>query len=116
MSYRVALLNAAKRIVTIRQSVHGKPEDSFGRIAGLWSAYSGHEIAPAQVPLMLGLLKVARLAESPSHIDNYTDLAGYAACGADLALQNYARKNLVTEGETLEAFFPDLMDTQDLST
>jgi hypothetical protein len=30
---------------------------------------------------MMALLKVARLAHSPSHRDSWLDIAGYAACG-----------------------------------
>jgi hypothetical protein len=31
------------------------------------------------------MVKVARLAETPDHFDSWTDIAGYAACGARCA-------------------------------
>jgi hypothetical protein len=30
-------------------------------------------------------LKVARLMHTPGHVDSWVDIAGYAACGADVA-------------------------------
>jgi hypothetical protein len=34
---------------------------------------------------MLGLLKIARLRANPTHRDSWVDLAGYAACGYEVA-------------------------------
>lgn len=67
-----------------RQSTHGRPEDSFTRIARLWSAYLDFEIQPHDVAALMGLLKIARIRETPTHDDNWIDLAGYAACGAEV--------------------------------
>ncbi len=38
-------------------------------------------IEPHDVAVLVLLLKVARLINSPEHMDNWTDIAGYAACG-----------------------------------
>ena len=35
--------------------------------------------------MMLALLKIARSKASLTHFDNYVDLAGYAACAAEIA-------------------------------
>jgi hypothetical protein len=37
---------------------------------------------------MNALIKVARLSTNPTHKDSWIDLAGYAACGAGIALKN----------------------------
>ena len=42
-------------------------------------------ILPETVALMMALLKVARLIKSPEHLDSWVDLAGYAACGGEIA-------------------------------
>jgi hypothetical protein len=34
---------------------------------------------------MLALLKVARIRSNPKHADNWIDIAGYAACGGEIA-------------------------------
>lgn len=31
------------------------------------------------------LLKIARLANNPEHMDSWVDLAGYAACGGEIS-------------------------------
>jgi hypothetical protein len=72
---------------------YGKPEDNFQRIAILWSAWfhirkeppdSAVPFSPFDVAIMNILLKIARLANSPGHADSWIDIAGYAACGADI--------------------------------
>lgn len=82
---RTELLDAAARIVTRdRNSTHGAPEESFGRIAAMWSGYLGVTLDPADVAAMMILLKVARIGHNPINADNWIDIAGYAACGAEL--------------------------------
>lgn len=83
---RAQVLDTAKQYVTRdRQADHGNPESTFGLIAEFWSSYIGIRIGPADVAMLLGLLKVARQRSNPYHDDNYVDLAGYAACAGELA-------------------------------
>lgn len=71
---------------------YGKPEDNFARIAELWSAWFSVRVPPTgpapfspfDVAVMNILLKLARLANTPDHQDSWIDIAGYAACGADI--------------------------------
>lgn len=79
-------LNAAHVCVTQdRENTYGGPERSFEVTALLWSPVLGVEVQPHQVALCLALLKVARLTANPTHGDSWVDLAGYAACGAEVA-------------------------------
>lgn len=70
-----------------RAEEYGGPEDSFATIAALWTAYAraagaaADEITAKDVAVMLALVKVARLAINPDHVDSWVDLAGYSACG-----------------------------------
>lgn len=83
---REKVLAEAKRCVCgERDQSYGGPEDSFRLIANLWTAYHGAEFTPVDVSIMMGLLKVARLASNPKHMDSWVDLAGYAACGGEIA-------------------------------
>lgn len=86
MSIRADILQAALQAVTVdRAATHGQPEDTFGTIAQLWSVYLGIPVTAVDAALMLGLLKIARARGNPGHMDNFTDLAGYAACAGELA-------------------------------
>ncbi len=83
---RAAILEAARQAVTVdRAATHGAVENTFGQIAALWSARLGQTITPAQVCIMLVDLKGARAWGNPVHDDNWVDIAGYAACGGELA-------------------------------
>jgi len=66
-----------------RAADYGSVEDNFGKIASLWSAYLGWEIEPRDVAAMMALMKVARVKAGKKN-DNWVDLAGYAACGAEI--------------------------------
>jgi hypothetical protein len=80
MKARLRLLDEAARLINgERDAVYGPPVINHTRIAELWSAYLGYDIEPSEVAIMLGLVKISRLAASPDHQDSYTDLAAYAA-------------------------------------
>lgn len=86
------ILDAAEKCVcNDRQDQYGKPEDSFGAIADLWTAYLdiGREITPVDVAQMMILLKIGRAKENPKHTDNWVDMAGYAACAGEIAAEVY---------------------------
>ncbi|MFZ2190082.1 MAG: DUF6378 domain-containing protein [Candidatus Magasanikiibacteriota bacterium] len=88
ISVRTSVLNEAEKIVNgQRANTYGGPEDSFKTIAKLWEGYTTREFSPADVAVMLALLKIARLKHSPEHRDSWVDLAGYAACGAECGLK-----------------------------
>jgi len=86
MTDRASILDAAHAAVTVdRSATHGAPEDSFGAIARVWSARLGIQLQPYHVCIMLADLKACRAWANPDHVDNWVDLAGYAACGGDVA-------------------------------
>lgn len=62
-----------------RQDQYGCPEDTFSKIAALWSAYLGIEVTPTMTADMMCLLKIAREFEGKGKRDNAVDLIGYAA-------------------------------------
>lgn len=87
VSVRSQVLRDAERIVTKdRNSQYGEPEDVFRTIADLWTAYTGDiDFTKADVAIMLILLKVARLRNNTRDLDSWVDIAGYSACGAEVA-------------------------------
>lgn len=88
---RKEILESAQVIVcNDREAQYGKPEDNFKLIGKLWGAYLSasmenpiRNISPDEVAMMMALLKIARIATGARKDDNYIDLAGYAACGAE---------------------------------
>lgn len=61
-----------------RAKAYGPALDNFGRIAKLWSAILGVEVTPEQHVLCMLAVKMARLCNTPDHIDSLVDVAGYA--------------------------------------
>jgi hypothetical protein len=89
---RPEILETAKGYVTAdRNATHGDPEDNFRTIAEYWEAYlrskgmEDVEIRTYDVAAMMVLMKVSRLATSPGQEDHWVDIAGYAACGGEVA-------------------------------
>ena len=83
---RADILQQAERLITgDRAEEHGDASANFAKVAKMWSAMVGVEIAPRQVPLMMTAFKVARAWDNPGNNDNYVDSAGYAALAGELA-------------------------------
>lgn len=83
---RKEFLQEAERIVcSDREGQYGKPENNFGIIADLWSAYLEMEISPIDVACMMTLLKIARI-KTGRHFksDSWVDAIGYLACGGEI--------------------------------
>ena len=83
---RSSLLAAAEKAVCgDRDQSYGGPEASFATIGRMWGAYlCVADFDPGDVAAMLALMKLARLGHNGSHWDSWLDLAGYAACGAEV--------------------------------
>lgn len=83
---RTELLNKALEIVNgARQENYGSPEQNFARIAAFWTLYLQRHITPADVAIMMILMKTARLQNNVKHEDSWIDIAGYAANGVEVA-------------------------------
>lgn len=85
---RKELLEKAVQATTERAVQHGKPENVFEQIANLWSAYLGLDLGAVDVAMMMVLFKVARAQSNPQNEDNWVDIAGYAACAAELGAED----------------------------
>jgi hypothetical protein len=83
---RESILMAAKNAVcTDRNKQYGSPEDNFALIAKLWGNYAGSHFDAIDVAVMMILLKVARISTGGTYnLDNWIDIAGYAACGGEV--------------------------------
>lgn len=96
---RAEILHEAEKCVcTDREEQYGSPESNFGIIAAIWEPYirakcvgDGADVCilPEDVAILMALLKIGRIASGQAKADNYIDLAGYAACAGEIALQGH---------------------------
>lgn len=92
---RGEILDTAKSYVTKdRAATHGDAESSFAKIGEMWGALLGVPVAADKVALMMAALKIVRAWNTPKHGDNWVDLAGYAACGGEIALHDNGQLEL----------------------
>lgn len=101
---RSILERIASFICRDRQNTYGDAEDNFRDIADRWGIYVRRRFkvelsfSPEDVAAMMIDLKLARIATSPAHQDNWDDAAGYAVCGAGICeAANYLAKEIVDE-------------------
>ena len=86
---REEMLDKAKQMVTgQREQDYGSPENNFGRIGQLWTDYLGHLVTAEDVANMMILFKVARNKTGTGTEDTWVDIAGYAACGCEIATED----------------------------
>lgn len=97
VSRRDILEQAALCVCTDRDKQYGAPENSFTRIAALWNAYIPLGFTAHDVGIMLALLKIGRIASGQTKEDNYVDLAGYAACAGEIALNKPAEARKIMD-------------------
>jgi len=87
---RMQILEFARKGVTEdRNNRYGEPEDNFKTIAAYWDVFLGNRkpgaLRAEEVARMMVLLKNARLHAKSDDIDGWVDMAGYAACGGEVA-------------------------------
>ena len=98
MEKREECLRTACEIVNgARNQTYGNVEDNFQKIANLWSCYLGFGVGPIDVAMMMVFLKAARVSTGTTHLDNFVDVAGYAACAYEIG------SNRDWEGESNES-------------
>lgn len=79
------LAKAASAVCGQREQDYGSPESNFGLIGQLWTVYLNHLVTAEDVAMMMCLFKIARIRTGRGVEDSYIDLAGYAACGGEIA-------------------------------
>jgi len=90
LSVRAEVLREAEKVVCgHREHDYGTPENNFTAIAELWDAYLNHiygeKLSARDVAIMMCLFKIGRTTYGKGTKDTFVDLAGYAACAAEVS-------------------------------
>lgn len=76
----MSILEEAQKIIYgDREQTYGDPGKNIRMIADLWAVWLGHPVSVEDVCQMMVLLKIARLKNSPKHLDTQIDICGYEA-------------------------------------
>jgi hypothetical protein len=90
---RAQFLDEVEKLVCKDRNVtHGDAEDNFRVIADLWNIYlrnskgsdNTDDLNNKDVAIMMCLFKISRLMTNVNNMENWLDLAGYAACGGGI--------------------------------
>lgn len=76
--------NATRIITDERGASYGHPSVDFDRVYRLKSVVASCPDPLVRHTLEMLCVKIARLIESPQHLDSWIDVAGYARCGVML--------------------------------
>ena len=87
MLFRSILAKAINLTTGDRDKNYGTPLVNHQRIATIWSVILEKEITPSQVALCMAGVKMARLIESPNHLDSFVDGAAYFAIAGEIATE-----------------------------
>lgn len=85
------LAEAQSVIYGDREKTYGRPDKNLRLIASMWGTYLNTIVTVDDVCMMMVLMKVARLKNSPDHRDSQVDIAGYAALME--RVQDYVQEN-----------------------
>lgn len=89
MTREETLNKAIETVCGHREQDYGSPENNFDAIARYWDTYLSFKpltfpITAEDVANMMCLFKLGRVTTGTVKEDSYVDLAGYAACGAEI--------------------------------
>jgi Domain of unknown function (DUF6378)/Domain of unknown function (DUF4406) len=114
-SERASLLDEAKSLVCgDRNNSYGPPTQDFERSANSLNAYGyrgpdGRLLKAHDIAIMVMSVKISRLMWTPGKRDSWVDIAGYAACGIECAVEEASREANPHMGppvHTTEAYKP----------
>jgi hypothetical protein len=79
------ILRTAAEVIEQRGQLRDKPdgERSMARAVAAFNALTGLKLTELQGWQFMSVLKLARSTAGAAHLDDYTDLAGYAALAAE---------------------------------
>jgi Domain of unknown function (DUF6378) len=90
---RAQTLDEAARLVNNdRNKDYGEPINDFSKVVGALNSFGysgpgGRDLEPHDLAFIQTVVKLSRLVQTPTKVDSWVDIAGYAACGREVAEQ-----------------------------
>jgi hypothetical protein len=81
------LKHAASLIDNDRNDTYGPPTEHHAATAAAWSVVFGYPFKASDVARAFIIDKLVRISRSPGHRDSWADIAGYAGCGWESAVE-----------------------------
>lgn len=108
MAKRDEVLTTAKSLISgERAAAYGDARENFTKVGKMWEQVLGVPVTPEQVTLCMALLKVSRAAVQPDRLDNWIDIAGYSALGAEIGHGSSLASQVLEDLDTVEVDTPD---------
>ena len=88
---------AYRDVTTDRRAIYGGPGDTYRRISTMRAVVD--ECLDPEIREILAMIvtKVARLIQTPDHLDSWVDVAGYSRCGVMLLDEREPQKSPQTD-------------------
>ena len=103
MVHRKEILETALDLTTgDRNKSYGDPYDNLQRTANIWKEILGCEVSASQVALCMVGIKIARLVETPNHLDSFVDGAAYMAIAGEVYKEKIDERTETPEGTETE--------------
>lgn len=94
---RQKIIDELTKVMERRSADHGSAIDNFSNLAEVWNWWllrrgPNRSLTAKDAAVMCALAKIARMLspEGLKNIDNFIDAAGYAICGAEIAIDRKA--------------------------
>ncbi len=84
-----ALISEVGKLISERGKNYGEPLANMQDTAELFNVYlkGKDKIEAVDVPVLMILVKVARLMKTPYHVDSHSDIIGYGGISKGIAIK-----------------------------
>lgn len=108
MTKRNEVLDTAKKLISgERAKAYRDAREGFRKIGKLWEQVLGVPVTADQVALCMIQIKIARATQDTSLVDNWVDIAGYAALGAEIATGSALFSEIMSDLDTAATSVPE---------
>ena len=84
-----SLISEVGKLISERGKNYGEPLANMRDIAELFNVYlkGKDKVEAVDIPILMILVKVARLMKTPYHLDSHSDIIGYGGIAKGIAIR-----------------------------